>query len=105
MRVTELFEDEEDLPIIYDIIKSKLAAGEKIWLPKYPDERSALSSIRSYELSPDNWVVDLRWHAVADGAARPVNRAMNATALANWKLKKVDGRLILYTMKDEDESY
>jgi hypothetical protein len=73
MRVVDLLEDEEDLPIIYDIIRSKLAAGDTIYilLPKdggsytlltklevakntmWPGQQILKLSTQSYVIRPD----------------------------------------------------
>jgi hypothetical protein len=99
MMLTELT-DEVDFPIIYDLVRSKLTAGEKVYL------RSRVGGpiYQVYNLSPavgqQNYDVKLSWHVLYPDDPAKNNGAscfFVANRLLSWKLTKMDAGWDLLT--------
>jgi hypothetical protein len=94
MRLHEL-QDEADVPIIYDILRRKLAAGERIMLLDDPDYQNRVHKIEIKHMG-DNAYVILHWAAIHKSStdwslAWPGSSINEFHFLDDWKLKKKDG--------------
>jgi hypothetical protein len=93
MRLTELQDGEEDVPIIYDIIKTKLADKVKILLAESTAARIHRVHGINYEPADANlharvwlyWVTSV----TKDGGVFPDNMCSAVSDLKRWKLTKV----------------
>jgi hypothetical protein len=101
MRVAEVIApvvtSEEDLPIIYDIIRSKLEAGTQVWVLFGKNLRliQGLSCRRS--ISGNELLIVMGFH---DSNANTIDRVLNYsyephTVQQAWRLKKEDDKWIL----------
>jgi hypothetical protein len=100
MRVIDLLAEsaEEDFPLIYDIIKAKLAAGARIELLINGNPGGAWSAARSRKLvtiSPflndKELMVELRWRVGETSERWTHNDIYKLHTLLDWKLTKKDG--------------
>jgi hypothetical protein len=91
--------DEADFPLIYDMVRSKLAAGQVIKLPT----ASSIISFQVATLEPETadtrFDIELTWHKVIhDKIKYQVNSASYTGAeLETWKLTKKDDTWVLTT--------
>jgi hypothetical protein len=89
MLVADLFEDEEDLPLIYDIIKAKLAAGQVIII------KDLNSKLLELTYNP-NWLNPIE--AVYEKDGKQAVFGTTPTRLEfKWKLTKKDDHWELET--------
>jgi hypothetical protein len=101
MRVQELFENQEDLPIIFDIIQKKLAARVPILLDYSSDElRYSVTKIRFEPASDleEGGSVRLYWLCVSADGAYDDTVCVRPSNLNQWRLKQVGTHLELSTM-------
>jgi hypothetical protein len=91
MKLTELT-DEADFPLIYDMVRSKLEAGQRIMLPSSNAGISFQVAALEPETADPAFDIKLTWHKEIQGAAmHSVNSASYTVAeVKTWKLKKKD---------------
>jgi hypothetical protein len=89
MRVTELFEDEADLPLIYDIIKAKLDNNIPLRLVNHPTLTVACK-IETSEVGGFHVNLWWRYFNLARPTSQPRMEAgqFEPADLEHWKLKK-----------------
>jgi hypothetical protein len=92
MRVQELFEDDEaDLPIIYDIISTRLAAGKKVLL-NTKNGLHPIEVLQAYDEEDGEGPEFSLWWSEPDGS---LEMRFDTEELKKWKVSKKDDVWVL----------
>jgi hypothetical protein len=102
MRLHELEDEGEDLPLIYDIIQQKLKAGVPITC-FVRDARRSIGHLVGMDLKSNNNLVQL-WFVEMVDSSEPDNEPYERRTVAQflvtdmygWKLRKEFGELVLH---------
>jgi hypothetical protein len=88
MRLAEIA---EDVPVIYDIIRAKLEAGQEIFFYEIDKRGERHYGGRVYSLTTENGVeIDLTYLDFDDGTEQKYNALYEVTGLKQWKLQKTE---------------
>jgi hypothetical protein len=92
MRVTELLQESDDVPIIFDIIENKLKHGETIYLQP-PDTKGDYVAVAGMKTLAGNKIEMSNKHVYVrpDGEVTKTNKAVFSQAeLTNWKMVRAE---------------